>query len=184
MKSINACSKMAAPRRPLARLAAALSWLSCLLLLAACGGSGGEPTPVAAAAEQVETGKTIQANNWTAELIGPPEQIKVIGEGNITYQADGNFLVVFLKLTNQGDQMQVVARDLFKVRDGQGQEYDPARSAVQVAFVLQRGMQLSLDSPLAADATRDSVIIFDVPEDAAGLELMMDGAEDTLALGF
>jgi hypothetical protein len=167
--------------RPTFRFVFVLSLLTAFLL-SACG--GGESAPVAATADQVETGTPLQSGDWVVELTAPPEQVKVIGEGNITYQAEGTFLVVFLKITNQGSTLQIVPRNLIKVRDGEGQEYNPVRSAVQVAFVLQRGTGISLDSPQPAGETRESVIIYDIPAGSTGLELIMDGTDESLTLGF
>lgn len=157
---------------------------SCLFVLVACGGGGSSGAPVTADAAKVDVNKALQAGDWAIELLKPPEKIKVVGEGDITYQAEGEFLVVFAKVSNHGQEMQVVGRDLFIARDGQGQEYTPVKSAVQIAYVLQHGMEPSLDSPLAAGKSRDSVVIFDVPSAAADLTLTLDGATETLKLGF
>ena len=107
-----------------------------------------------------------------------------MGSGDITYQAEGDFLIVFAQVGNQGQEMQVVGRDLFTVRDSQGGEYKPVKSAVQIAYVLDHGMEPSLDSPLAAGKTRDSVIIFDVPSGSKELVLSLKGTEEALDLGF
>jgi len=70
------------------------------------------------------------------------------------------------------------------VTDGQGQQFTPVKSAVQIAYVLDHGMEPSLDSPLAAGKTRDSVIIFDIPTGAKDLTIGLKGSEESLALGF
>lgn len=155
----------------------------CLSILVACGG-GSSGEPVTADAASVDVNKPLQAGDWEIELLKAPEKIKVVGEGDITYQAEGEFLVVFAKVSNHGQAMQVVGRDLFVARDGQGQEYQPVKSAVQIAYVLQHGMEPSLDSPLAAGKSRDSVVIFDVSPAAADLTLTLDGAAEMLKLGF
>ena len=156
----------------------------CLLVVAACGGGSGGGGPEVAAAENVDTGQPLQAGDWTIELTKPPEKTKIVGEGDITYQADGSFLLVFADVTNGGDAMEMVGRNLFVVKDGQGEAYVPVKSAVQVAYVLQHGLEPSLDSPLGAGKTRESVIIFDVPIDASDLVFSIDGADETLNLGF
>jgi ABC-type Fe3+-hydroxamate transport system substrate-binding protein len=155
--------------------------LALLVLMAACGGNSGPATADAAA---VDTGVPLTAGDWEVELIKPTEKIKVVGSGDITYQAEGDFVVVFATVTNHSGEMQMVGRSLFVVRDSAGQEYTPVKSAVQVAYVLEHGMELSLDSPLAGGTSRDSVVIFDVPSDATGLHLGLDGTDATLKLGF
>lgn len=155
----------------------------CLALLVACGG-GSSAGPVTADADKVDINKPLQVDNWEIALLKPPEKVKVVGAGNITYQAEGEFLIVFARVSNHGQEMQLVGRDLFVVRDEQGREYTPVKSAVQVAYVLQHGMEPSLDSPLAAGRSRDSVVVFDVAPDATGLTLGLEGTTETLRLGF
>lgn len=150
--------------------------------MAACG--GGNSGPVTADAAAVETGVPLTTGDWEVVLLKPTEKIKVLGSGDITYQAEGDFVVVFATVTNHGGDMQVVGRDLFVIRDGADQEYKPVKSAVQVAYILEHGMELSLDSPLAAGASRDSVIIFDVPSEATDLKLGLAGTDATVKLGF
>jgi hypothetical protein len=167
--------------RLIAKVGLLLLW--CIVGLTACGG-GEETEAVVASAEDVEIGKTLQGGDWSAVLTQPPEQAKIVGEGNITYQAEGTYLIVFIKVTNSGQALQVVPRELLKVIDGQNQEFEAVKSAVQVAYILPRKMELLLDSPLPAGESRESVIIYDVPTDATGLKLIMEGGGDTIALGF
>src|SRR5262249_35703724 len=96
---------------------------------------------------------------------------------------NGVFIIVFLKITNLSGDQQVVPRDLFKISDGQGQEFKATKSAIQVAYVLKKGLQPLLDSPIAGKQTRESVVIFEMPAEATGLQLHMQGANETLALG-
>jgi hypothetical protein len=157
--------------------------LAGLALVAGCG--RGDDDAASANAAAAEIGKVIKSDQWQAELIKPPEQDGVVGEGNITYQSEnGVYLIVFLKVTNLTATQQVVPRDLFMVSDTQGQAFQATKSAIQVAYVLNKGMQPLLDAPLAANAARESVVIFDLPADASGLTLQMQGAGDKLALGF
>jgi hypothetical protein len=156
----------------------------CLLLFVGCGGGSGSTETVVADAEGAAVDTPLVAGDWEVTLLKPPEKIRVVGSGNITYQAEGDFIVVFAKVDNQGQEMQVVGRDLFTLRDGQGQEYNPVKSAVQIAYVLEHGMQPSLDSPLAAGQARDSVIVFDVPRGTEDLVLGLKGTEESLDLGF
>jgi hypothetical protein len=167
--------------RFLAGVSLMLLW--CLVSLTACGG-GEESETVVASAEDVEIGKTLQGGDWEAVLTKPPEQAKIVGEGDITYQAEGTYLIVFIKVTNSGQALQVVPRELLKVIDGQNKEFKATQSAVQVAYILPRKMELLLDSPLPAGESRESIIIYDVPSDSSGLKLAIEGAEDTIDLGF
>jgi hypothetical protein len=157
--------------------------LWCIVGLTACGGGEGSEA-VVASAEDVEIGKELQGGDWKVALTKPPEQVKIVGEGDITYQAEGTYIIVFIKVTNSGQALQVVPRELLKVTDGQNQEFSATQSAVQVAYILPRKMELLLDSPLPAGESRESIIIYDVPSDAGGLKLTMTGVDETIDLGF
>ena len=164
---------------------AGLVFLLCATGLTACArGAAGTPTPVVAAAEKAEIGKAVRSGDWEVTLAGPAEKIKVVGEGDITYQAQGTYVVVPIRVTNKGTEMQLIPRTLLRLKDGQDREFEPTTSSIQVAYVLPRGIEPLLDSPMAADASRESIIMFDVPTDASGLKLTVAGVEETLGLGF
>ena len=117
--------------------------------LTACG-AGGISEAAVASAEDVDLGKTLVADEWEATLTQPPQKEKIVGEGDITYQAEGTYLIVFVDVKNSGQALQVVPRDLLTIVDGQNQEVKATKSAVQVAYILPHNMELLLDSPLQA----------------------------------
>lgn len=90
-----------------------------LAAVVACGGGSSGPV----VAEAAETGVPLTAGDWEVVLLKPTEKIKVVGSGDITYQAEGDFVVVFATVTNHSSDMQVVGRSLFVIRDSGGQEY-------------------------------------------------------------
>lgn len=161
--------------------------LSSVLLLA-CGGSdtGGDNL---ASADVVETGKPLANDEWSVELIQPTEKAKIIGEGNLVYQSeDGVYLIVFVKVRNSSGTLQVVPRDLFKLIDGAGTEYEPTQSAIQVAYVQhkgkEQGLEIILDSPMKDGEEREGVIVFEVADDGSDYSLAVQDADGTLATGF
>lgn len=151
--------------------------------LVGCGGGGG-PANEKGSTDKASVGRTIKAGTWEVTLTAVAEKIKVVGKGDITYQAKGVYIVVPLKVSNVGSEMQLLGAEEIAVSDAQGREFRPTVSAVQVAYGLPRGMEIILDSPLAAGASRESIIIYDVPPDATGLQLVLKGSEDRLDLGF
>ena len=162
--------------------------LLCSAGLAACGGGGrggGKASaPIVASEEKAEIGKALKSQGWEIMITKPSEKLKIVGKGDITYQPEGIFVVVFVKATNISKEMQMIPRDLVILRDAQGREFGVTKSAIQIAYILPRGMELLLDSPMAPGASRESVLIYDVPTDATELKLTMKGTEETINLGF
>lgn len=164
------------------------SLLICLItfLLAACSGSGG----TAADAESVDLEATIESDGWQVRLADVPEKHLILGKGNITYQAENEyiFLVVFVDASNQSSTLKVMARDLLLVRDETGTEYKATKSALQVAYLEQDGSKegytVVLDSPLQPGKSRQGVVTFEVPDAATDLELILRGTDLALVLGF
>lgn len=163
-------------------------WVLCLaaLCLAACGGSGGN----AADAEQVDLALTVETDAWKVQLADVPEKHLILGKGNITYQAPNgsSYVIVFIRVTNTSDTLQVIPRDLFRVRDAAGTEYNPTQSALQVAYLEQDGSKegytIVLDSPQQPDRERRGVLSFEIPDEATDLALTLKEAERALPLGF
>lgn len=162
----------------------------CVLALVACGGGDGETEAIVASAEDADIGKVIRSDDWEVELIGPAEKQQMIGGDvgggtAITYQAqNGVYVIVPVRVTNHMKEMDVVPRDLLVLVDDQGNQAPGCHSSIQVAYVHMFEIDLLLDSPLAAGATRDSVCLFDVSMEATGLKLGVQGSTETFAVGF
>jgi len=162
----------------------------CVLGLVACGGGDRETKVTVASAEDAEIGKAIRSGDWEVELIGPAEKQQMIGGDvgggtAITYQAEnGVYVIVPVRVTNHMKEMDVVPRDLLVLIDDQGTQAPACHSTIQVAYVHLFEIDLLLDSPLAAGATRDSVCLFDVSTKASGLKLGVKGTTETTAVGF
>ena len=166
-----------------------LAWGLVLLLcgasLTACGrGEGETSTPVVASQADAEIGKAIRSQAWEATITRPAERLRIVGEGDITYQAEGIYVIVPVKVTNLGEELQMIPRELLRLREAQGQEFEATQSAIQIAYILPRSMDLLLDSPVDSGQARESVIIYDVPAEATGVKMTMEGTEETLEMGF
>jgi len=162
----------------------------CVLGLVACGGGDGETKAAVGSAEDAEIGKAIRSGDWEVELTGPAEKQQMIGGDvgggtAITYQAqNGVYVIVPVRVTNHMKEMDVVPRDLLVLVDDQGNQAPACHSTIQVAYVHMFEIDLLLDSPLPAGATRDSVCLFDVSADASGLKLGVKDTTETAAVGF
>jgi hypothetical protein len=160
-----------------------LMLLLCGAGLTACGG-GDDEAPAVASEEDADIGKAIRSQAWEAVITRPAQKVRIVGEGDITYQAEGTYVIASVKVTNLGEELQMIPRELLRLRDAQGREYEATQSAVQIAYILPRSMDLLLDSPVDPGEARESVIIYDVPREATGLKMAMEGTEETLDLGF
>lgn len=159
--------------------------LLCGAGLTACGGGGDEESmPVVASEQDAEIGKPIQSQAWEVMITRSAQKLRIVGEGEITYQAEGIYVIVPVKVTNIGEELEMIPRELLRLRDAQGQEFQATQSAIQVAYILPRSMDLLLDSPVASGEARESVIIYDVSTEATGLMMTVEGTEETLDLGF
>lgn len=166
-------------RWPYVLLALVLTLLSAFLL-SSCGSDKPD-------ASSVSLDETITGSEWQITLTELPEKENVVGEAGVTYQAKGVYLIVYLQVSNLADETRLFPPDLAKVTDAQGQEFITTSSTPQFAYIQtqpQRGLELLIDSPVPAGATRNTFLMFDIPTDSEGLSLVMDSAEGALELGY
>ena len=182
----------------------------CITILAACAGDGeqapaGGPASEVDIADDAEVGKTLQAQGWVVTLIEQPEQRKQVGTGAATRTgqgsvgeqgsesgariADGLWLIVPVELTNSTGEMVLLSKRLLIVTDAQGQEYQFRGREIHAPHIYsserwgETENQL-VQNPMDTGVTRQGPLIYDVPEDAAGLTLVMEGTDETIDLGF
>jgi len=152
--------------------------LLCSVALTACGGGKANPN-------KADIDKTLSAEGWDVTLTAVPETTNVVGETGITYQAKGIYQIVFLRVTNNNDDIMLFPPDLVKLRDAEGNEYPPTSSTAQFAYLQSHSdLDLLIDSPVKPGETRNTLLIFDVPNKAQGLVLVMRGVDDTINLGY
>lgn len=191
-----------------------LMTLMLVLSAVGCGGQqGGEevsdPESIVKA-ENAEVGQTIRSDEWQVTLLDAPEQMKRIGDeamgdllkymGEGTFQggqsladedvtAVGVYVVSAIKLVNVSAEPLYMSQTVLKVMDSEGQEYFTEGRVPHVVFVwiTDRWMDKSnelIPGVMEIGEPREGPVIFDVPEDATGLVLMIDGADGSIDLGF
>ncbi|MEM7131512.1 MAG: hypothetical protein AAF702_34680 [Chloroflexota bacterium] len=177
-----------------------LAFILCIsLLLTACGGGGSDSEIIPS--EGANVGATLANDEWEVKLVDPPYKSKEVGEGTEvtgrasefgdigTYIADGAFLVVPVELTNKAGEMLMLGGKLFKVVDGAGNEYAMSPRPVHASVIwtsdvwTDKANQLP-SNPMGAGITNPGPLVFDVAEDATGLQLTMDGIDGSIELGF
>lgn len=161
-----------------------LVFLLCATGLTACGGGGGGEASMAivASEKEVDFDKVIPTGDWEITIAKPPEKLLVMGTGDVVHRAEGIYVIVPVKATNLGEEMEIVPWDQVKVRDAQGREFHAGGVAIHAAYAIPRDIGFSY--PVNPGESRETIIVFDVPTDATGLRMTTEETEDTLNLGF
>ena len=185
-----------------------VSWL-CVAVAAACAGGDGGAAPQAGpasamnVADGAEVGKTLEADGWIVTLVERPEQRKEMGSGDVdivsahyeqygftsVVTTEGWWLILGLEVTNDTGDMTLVPTKLLKVSDAQGREYLLQGKMIVFPVIWTDERWMKEECYLFSDAVDNGVtltgpLVFDVPEDATGLTLVMKGTDETINLGF
>ena len=184
-----------------------------VLGVAGCGGAGGEAEPAPETGiEKVEgaaVGETIEGAGWRVTLLDAPERMKMLGgevlggEGvgeyvdfgtGVSYSddditADGVFLALAVEVANVSDEEQYLSSSTLQVMDSGGQGYKAGAYIEHTVFVwiTERWMKkedIIIPGVMDPGVTVQGPAVYDVPEDATGLKLVIDGAEGSIDLGF
>lgn len=161
-------------------------------------------------AENAAIGTSIEGLGWRITLLEAPEQMKMIGgevigdasgvgkyvslQGAQSFSdddvtADGVYVMAPIEITNTSDEDQYVSQSVLKVMDAGGQSYNSSGRIEHGVYVwiTERWMDEEnrlIPGVMVSGLTRQGPAIFDVPEDATGLVLMIDGVDDAIDLGF
>ena len=168
-----------------------------------------EPLASIVVAENAEAAKTIRSDEWAVTLVAQPEQTKIVGTGEDVdsssfrnssdpglgqrgnEEAEGVWIVLPVEITNESGDLAMLSKRQFTVVDDQGGEYPVGETTVLFVTILGSGgrWETVQDHQLIQFVfengdTRTGPLVFDVPEDATGLKMVMEGTEDAIALGF
>lgn len=180
--------------------------LGVLLMLSLSGcGVDATGTPQKITTEAGEVGKSLQSNGWTVTLAAQPELMKQLGSGSASETmdmgggegsgrvgvriAEGMWLILTVEVTNDTGDLAMLPKDLLKVTDAQGDEYARAGITVHAPLVNADDRWTRQENQLIqwvfeTEIPRQGPLVFEVPEGALGLKLVMEGTDETLDLGF
>ena len=195
--------KLGAPRGTATRWAGLVTLLLVLSVVSCDGQGSNEPSSLSSVvkAENAEVGKTLEGQGWVVTLADPPEKRKEVGEPDVHYEeweeygfpsvatTEDLWLILSTEVTNDTGEMALLPQRLLKVRDAQGREYELAGKMVHWPLIWVDARWMKEESYFFADVfdngvTLEGPLIYEVPEDATGLTLVMEGTEETIDLGF
>ena len=182
-----------------------VTWL-CVAVTVACGGEG-DPMTKVNIADSSDLGNSLRAQGWVATLIEQPQQRKQVGSeegalpgldqsGHFTAggfssmpEAEGMWLILGIELTNDTGDLAMLSKRLLKVVDAQGGEYAMVGLTVHYPHIYSDERWMKEENQLMqvvmdAGEVREGPLIYDVPEGATGLKLVMEGTDETIDLGF
>lgn len=110
--------------------------------------------------DQVTAGKL----NYTVRSVSVKKEL---GDGNETKASEGQFLILNVMIENLGQEPQLMDVSLFKLKDGQGREFEPMVDGDQ--YVNKEKNFLLED--LQPQSSGEGNIVFDLPADASELKL-------------
>lgn len=124
-------------------------------------------------------GTPIDHDGWTAVLVRPDYALPLDGAiGDL--RPNGRFLLTVVAVSNNSATPRVIPPDMFLLVDAQGRSYPPVPGASTAYLALferaQRGDLALEDTFEPVVGLRSVPIIFDVPPDAGGLRLTINGA--------
>ena len=180
-------------------------WL-CVAVVAACAGDG-DPMAKVNMTDSADVGKSLRAQGWVVTLIEQPQQRKQVGSEEGAFpggseadhfvshgfssmpEAEGMWLILGLELTNQSGDLAMLSNKLLKVADSQGREVTLEGITVHSPHIWSDERWMKEENQLIQvvmhdGEVREGPLIYDVPEDATGLKLVMQGTDDTIDLGF
>ena len=113
-------------------------------------------------------GDTVVAGELSYQ-INKAESEQKIGDGGIAVETDQQFIVLQLTVANNGPEAQLIDPSLFKLKDGQGNEFDP---------MVDGDMYVNQSEPFFLQdvypgTPRAGNIVFEVPADAEQLQLIV-----------
>lgn len=127
-------------------------------------------------------GTVVDYDGWSATLLRPDYAVTLDGAiGDL--RPAGRFVLAVVAVSNNGPTPRVIPPELFVLRDSAGRSYSPVPGASSAYLALyqraQRGDLALEDSFAPGSGMRSVPLLFDVPLDASGLQLLVPGAGPT-----
>lgn len=197
--------RLAGPGRP-ARAGGLVLWTLVLtVLLAACGQGAGADLEPTFLTEGTEVEASLKSDQWEVTVVGFAGQDIILGdegedaglaqvsqyESSAQHAKRGIWIVVPVRIKNLASEPNLLLSRVLMLRDDQGNEYPLDHRHVHHSFIFFTQPEtygdddnMIIQNIFKAEEERHGPAIFDVPLDAKGLVLIMEGAEGTIATGY
>lgn len=180
-------------------------WLAVLMLgMVACGQAAADLEPEFLTSG-TEIDSSLKSDNWEVTVVGYAGKDVILGdegedaglaqvtqyESSAQHADRGTWVVVPVRIRNVlGEENLLFSRSL-RLRDDQGNEYPLSHRNVHISFIFYtRSDEYGSDDNMIVqnvfdtDEERVGPAIFDVPVDATGLVMVLEGAEGSIATGY
>lgn len=157
-------------------LVVALLALVAVLTAESCGGTGKQEAQVdkpggggSGTSETAEVGDKLTLTGTTYQVTNV-DTAKEVGDRFTGATANGEFVIVDLKLTNEENEPATILEDNLRLIGGNGNEYTTSSDAI-LAFP----DQTFLLEEIQPDNTQEGVLVYDLPSDAvSGAKLQVE----------
>lgn len=158
-----------------------------IAVVASAGKSGDNPSSNSNNASNTSNGNN-QSETQTVAKINEPvtdsdlvftatavETAKTLGNQYTKKDAQGTFQIITLKIENKGKETKTVDSSMITLTDSQGRKFDRSIEGQTAKGMSQGKVDLFLQQVQPGlNVTGD--IVFDVPDDATGLKLLVKGS--------
>jgi hypothetical protein len=103
-------------------------------------------------------------------------------QGGTSLTASGSFFLVFLSVTNQGQEPLSFSPSDFSLHDQQGRKFTVHSEATKLASLTNQKSDLFSEA-LQPGLGRETVLVFDVPKESTGLSLRLSNGYLDVSLG-
>jgi len=140
----------------------------------------GASTP-GAQALQAQRGRPFTFGNGLYS-VEKTDRVAELKQGGTSLTASGSFFLVFLSVTNQGQEPLSFSPSDFSLHDQQGRKFTVHSEATKLASLTNQKSDLFSEA-LQPGLGRETVLVFDVPKESTGLSLRLSNGYLDVSLG-
>lgn len=100
---------------------------------------------------------------------------KALGNTYTRKDAQGTFQIINLKIANQGKETKTIDSSMFQLTDSKGRTFDRSIEGQSAKGMSEGGLDLFLQQ-VQPGLSVNGDIVFDIPADATGLQLIVKGS--------
>jgi hypothetical protein len=137
------------------------------------GSSSGSNTTPTPSVQSAKVGDTVNDGDL-AFTVNSVDMSQTIGDSYSQKTAQGQYIILAVKIQNNGKETKTINASDFTVVDNQGRKYDYSTDG-QTAMEMSSGTTSFFLQQIQPSLSVTGKIVFDVPASATGLKLMAQG---------